>query len=252
MLYLSVEHWGRGGRCSLCLSLPQQGNEGSPRSTQSSRKKNSPSPDTIPPSGNGTETEREGRGRRRKTPSPPPAPQQQPVATVPEKQLPPDDDDKGGFQLVTSKSPRGKKETAPVVKPSSSLETGKDASAQVSKKRKREEAKAAALRKTSSAEKVPKGGKGDVPVVTEITETERETPAVSKATAATEDDPVISTETTPKLETSKTSLSKEAAPAVTKKTRGRKQAGKRQVRSEGNSEKVVSSGSGEEGEKEEG
>ena len=166
--------------------------------------------------------------------SPPPA-KSADVAKQPavaKKQSPPPDDE-GEFQLVTTKSSRGKKETAPVAT-ASSPET-------VSKKQ-----KAAAMRKTSSAEKVIKGGKGEIPVVKPIAKNEADTLAVSKATTTKEEDPVVTPATKSELHVVKgESAAKEEAPVISKRTRGKRRGGNRE-REDGGGERTVSSGSGEE------
>ena len=178
----------------------------------------------------------------------------------------PRDKEGGDFKLVTSKSPRGKKDPAPIVT-TSSLETGGDKStaAPVSKKKKQEELKAAASKNASSSAKTKKGEKGEIPVVTTIRE-KGEIPVV-RAIAKPEDEtpqipeidvshPVTTTETTYKLVTSDTTpfVSKGDVGGVGKKTRrkGGRKRGQWDNEEGATSEKVVSSGSGEEGERKEG
>ena len=237
-----------------------QGNESSPRASQSPRKKK-PSPETVTPSGSGTESGREeGEGRgggERKTPPTQQSKKQVPKTaavtgeTVTDKSLAPGDEEGGEFKLVTSKSPRGKKEPAPVVT-TSSVETGRDTSAApVSKKKKKDRSKAAVSKNVSSTAKTTEEERGEIPAVTAITKPEDETPVVSKATEIEGGDPVASAETTSESDTPKAPAAlvcREDAPGIGKKTR-RKGRRKGEPEREGNSERVVSSGSGEEGER---
>ncbi|CAI8055192.1 hypothetical protein GBAR_LOCUS30134 [Geodia barretti] len=188
------------------------GNESSPRASQSPRKKK-PSPETVTPSGSGTESGREeGEGRgggERKTPPTQQSKKQVPKTaavtgeTVTDKSLAPGDEEGGEFKLVTSKSPRGKKEPAPVVT-TSSVETGRDTSAApVSKKKKKDRSKAAVSKNVSSTAKTTEEERGEIPAVTAITKPEDETPVVSKATEIEGGDPVASAETTSESDTPK-------------------------------------------------
>ena len=237
-----------------------QGNESSPRASQSPGEKKTSS-EAVTPSGSETESGREeGEGRGGGERKAPPTHQSKQVPktaaavtreTVTDKSLAPGDEEGGEFKLVTSKSPRGKKEPVPVVT-TSLVETGRATSAApVSKKKKKDHSKAAVSKNVASTAKTTKEERGEIPVVTAITKPEDDTPVVYKATEIEGGVPVASTETTSESDTSKAPamlVSKEDAPGIGEKMR-RKGRRKGEAEKEG---RVVSSGSGEEGERDDG